>query len=107
VSTRPHTPPMAASNEAEPDQLGVARAEGGAYARALEAMEGDRELFTTEMPFLWHAKIRGEGALQGAGADRPARVHAPRPRQRQALRGGIPTGADALYNCQFSRTERR
>src|SRR5206468_2931804 len=30
---------MAASNEAEPDQLDVARAEGGAYARALQAMD--------------------------------------------------------------------
>jgi hypothetical protein len=97
----------AASNEAEPDQLDVAWAEGGAYARALEAMdeesgavnrragdyqiavadaadgrfvpgldirltllEGDRELFSTTMPFLWHpylyhygtnAKVPGEG----------------------------------------------
>ncbi len=124
MTTPPHTPPMAASNEAEPGQLEVARAEGGAYARALQAMdeesgavtlpagdylvafvqenaegmyeladgrlvwreapeeanahleiavadagdgrfvpglditltvlEGDRELFTTPMPFLWH-----------------------------------------------------
>jgi uncharacterized protein involved in high-affinity Fe2+ transport len=140
MTTQPHTPPMAASNEAEPDQLGVARAEGDAYARALQAMdeesgavtrragdylvafvqenaegmyeladgrlvwreapeeanahleiavadaadgrfvpglditltvaEGDRELFTTTMPFLWHpylyhygtnAKVPGEG----------------------------------------------
>ena len=30
---------MAASNEAEPDQLNVARAEGDAYARALRAMD--------------------------------------------------------------------
>jgi hypothetical protein len=28
MTTRPHTPPVEASNEAEPDQLGVARAEG-------------------------------------------------------------------------------
>jgi hypothetical protein len=39
MTTPPHTPPMAASNEAEPDQLGVARAEGDAYARALQAMD--------------------------------------------------------------------
>src|SRR5829696_6687655 len=39
MTTQPHTPPMAASNEAEPDQLGVARAEGDAYARALRAMD--------------------------------------------------------------------
>ena len=39
MTTPPHTPPMAASNEAEPDQLEVARAEGDAYARALEAMD--------------------------------------------------------------------
>jgi uncharacterized protein involved in high-affinity Fe2+ transport len=39
MTTEPTTPPMAASNEAEPDQLDVARAEGGAYARALEAMD--------------------------------------------------------------------
>jgi hypothetical protein len=131
---------MSASNEAEPDQLDVARVEGGAYAQALEAMdeesgavtqragdylvafvqenaegmyelddgrlvwreaaeeanvhleiavadaadgrfvpaldvtltvlEGDQELFTTTMPFLWHpylyhygsnARVPGEG----------------------------------------------
>jgi hypothetical protein len=39
MTTEPSTPPMAASNEAEPDQLDVARAEGGAYARALQAMD--------------------------------------------------------------------
>ncbi|HET9559038.1 MAG TPA: hypothetical protein VFS70_18010 [Actinomycetota bacterium] len=39
MTTEPTMPPMAASNEAEPDQLDVARAEGGAYARALEAMD--------------------------------------------------------------------
>jgi hypothetical protein len=59
---------MAASNEAEPDHLKIARAEGGADARALQ--EGDRELFTTAMPFLWHpylyhcgtnARVPGEG----------------------------------------------
>jgi hypothetical protein len=32
-------PPMAASNEAEPDQLEIARAQGGTYAQALEAMD--------------------------------------------------------------------
>jgi len=131
---------MEASNEAEPDQLEIARAEGHGYARALEAMDeesgavtqragdylvafvqenaegmyeleggrlvwreaaeeanvhleiavadaadgrfvpglditltvldGDRELFTTSMPFLWHpylyhygsnARVPGEG----------------------------------------------
>jgi hypothetical protein len=30
MTTPPHTPPMAASNEAEPDQLGVAPAVGAA-----------------------------------------------------------------------------
>jgi thioredoxin-like negative regulator of GroEL len=30
---------MSASNEAEPDQLDVARVEGGTYAQALEAMD--------------------------------------------------------------------
>ena len=39
MTTPPHTPPMAASNEAEPDQLEVARAEGDAYAGRL-ATEG-------------------------------------------------------------------
>ncbi|HEX5879638.1 MAG TPA: hypothetical protein VF468_15190 [Actinomycetota bacterium] len=52
MTTEPSTPPTAASNEAEPDQL-----------------EGDRELFSTTMPFLWHpylyrygtnAKVPGE-----------------------------------------------
>jgi Fe2+ transport protein len=140
VTTEPHTPPMEASNEAEPDQLEIARAQGGTYAEALKAMdeesgavtqragdylvafvqehaegmyepvdgrlvwreaateanvhleiavadaadgrfvpgldvtlsvlEGDRELFTTTMPFLWHpylyhygsnARVPGEG----------------------------------------------
>lgn len=140
MTTQPHTPPMAASNEAEPDQLEIARAQGGTYAQALEAMdeesgavtqwagdylvafvqenaegmyeladgqlvwreaaeeanvhleiavadaadgrfvpalditltvlEGERELFTTTMPFLWHpylyhygsnARVPGEG----------------------------------------------
>ena len=165
MTTPPHTPPMAASNEAEPDQLEVARAEGNSYARALEAMdeesgavtqragdylvafvqenaegmyeledgrlvwreapeeanahleiavadaadgrfvpalditltllEGDRELFTTTMPFLWHSlplplrdQRQGPGGrpLHGAGADRPADLDASRPGQRQALR---------------------
>ena len=140
MTTEPHTPPMEASNEAEPDQLEIARAQGGTYAEALKAMdeesgavtqragdylvafvqenaegmyeladrrlvwreaaeeanvhleiavadaadgrfvpglditlsvlEGDRELFTTAMPFLWHpylyhygsnARVPGEG----------------------------------------------
>ena len=140
MTTQPHTPPMEASNEAEPDQLEIARAQGQTYAEALEAMDeesgavtqragdylvafvqenaegmyeladgrlvwreaaeeanvhleiavadaadgrfvpalditltvldGDRELFTTTMPFLWHpylyhygsnARVPGEG----------------------------------------------
>jgi hypothetical protein len=140
VTTQPHTPPMEASNEAEPDQLEIARAQGHTYAEALQAMDqesgavtqragdylvafvqenaegmyeladgrlvwreaaeeanvhleiavadaadgrfvpalditltvldGDRELFTTTMPFLWHpylyhygsnARVPGEG----------------------------------------------
>ena len=39
MTTPAHQPPMAASNEAEPDQLDVARAEGDAYGRALKAMD--------------------------------------------------------------------
>jgi Fe2+ transport protein len=140
VTTEPHIPPMEASNEAEPGQLDIARAQGGTYGQALRAMdeesgavtqragdylvafvqenaegmyelqdgrlvwreapeeanahleiavadaadgrfvpglditltllEGDRELFTTSMPFLWHpylyhygtnARVPGEG----------------------------------------------
>ncbi|GGP78929.1 iron transporter [Saccharothrix coeruleofusca] len=38
MSTPSTTPPTGASNEAEPDQLGLARAEGDAYLRSLEAM---------------------------------------------------------------------
>lgn len=38
MSTPSTTPPTGASNEADPDQLDVARAEGDAYLRALEAM---------------------------------------------------------------------
>ncbi|PSL57373.1 Fe2+ transport protein [Saccharothrix carnea] len=38
MSTPGSTPPMAASNEADAAQLDVARAEGAAYRRALEAM---------------------------------------------------------------------
>jgi hypothetical protein len=38
MSTPSSTPPMGSSNEADPDQLDVARAEGAAYRRALEAM---------------------------------------------------------------------
>ncbi|MFI9008009.1 iron transporter [Actinosynnema sp. NPDC053489] len=38
MSTPGSTPPMSPSNEADPDQLDVARAEGAAYRRALEAM---------------------------------------------------------------------
>jgi uncharacterized protein involved in high-affinity Fe2+ transport len=124
MTTPAHTPPESPSNEAEPDQLQVALAEGAAYHKALQAMQeesgavmqragdylvvlvqedaegmyalddgqlvwheaaedanghleiavadagdgrfvpaldimltvldGDRELFTTTMPFLWH-----------------------------------------------------
>jgi hypothetical protein len=140
VSSQPHTPPMRPSNEAEPEQLEIARAQGSTYGRALQAMdeesgavtqragdylvafvqehaegmyeledgrlvwreapeeanvhleiavadaadgrfvpglditltllEGERELFTTTMPFLWHpylyhygtnARVQGEG----------------------------------------------
>jgi hypothetical protein len=39
VTTQPHTPPMQASNEAEPDQLEIARAQGHTYAEALQAMD--------------------------------------------------------------------
>jgi uncharacterized protein involved in high-affinity Fe2+ transport len=39
VTTPPQDPPMRESNEAEPDQLEVARAEGDAYGRALRAMD--------------------------------------------------------------------
>ena len=48
MTTPPHKPPMAASNEAEPDQLEVARAEGGAYARALQAMDEESGAVTRE-----------------------------------------------------------
>jgi pterin-4a-carbinolamine dehydratase len=40
MTTEPSTLPMAASNQTEPDQLGVARAEGDAYARALDQESG-------------------------------------------------------------------
>jgi hypothetical protein len=39
MTTPPGTPPMGASDEAEPDQPGVARAEGDADTRALQAMD--------------------------------------------------------------------
>jgi hypothetical protein len=39
MSTPPSTPPMKASNEAEPDQLQVARTQGDAYSQALHAMQ--------------------------------------------------------------------
>jgi hypothetical protein len=39
VTTEPHTPPMEASNEAEPAQLRIARAQGDTYAQALRAMD--------------------------------------------------------------------
>jgi len=39
VTTEPNTPPMEASNEAEPDQLEIARAQGDTYAEALRAMD--------------------------------------------------------------------
>ena len=140
MTTEPHIPPMQASNEAEPEQLDIARAQGDTYGQALHAMdeesgavtqragdylvafvqenaegmyelqdgrlvwreapeeanahleiavadaadgrfvpglditlallEGERELFTTNMPFLWHpylyhygtnARVPGEG----------------------------------------------
>jgi len=38
MSTPPHTPTMRESNEAQPGQLDVARAEGDAYGRAMQAM---------------------------------------------------------------------
>ncbi|OLR93623.1 iron transporter [Actinokineospora bangkokensis] len=38
LTTPPRTPPMSASNEADPDQLQVAREQGEAYHRALNAM---------------------------------------------------------------------
>lgn len=38
MTTPPHVPSMDASNEANRDQLGIARAEGEGYRRALEAM---------------------------------------------------------------------
>lgn len=39
MSTSPHTPPARASNEAEPEQLDIARGEGEAYRQALHAMQ--------------------------------------------------------------------
>jgi hypothetical protein len=39
VSSQPHTPPMRPSNEAEPEQLEIARAQGSTYGRALQAMD--------------------------------------------------------------------
>jgi hypothetical protein len=39
VTNQPHTPPMRASNEAEPEQLEIARAQGSTYGRALQAMD--------------------------------------------------------------------
>ena len=39
MTTEPHTPPMEASNEAEPAQLDIARAQGDTYAQALRAMD--------------------------------------------------------------------
>ena len=38
VTTPAHTPPMSASNEADDDQLSIARTEGDAYGAALQAM---------------------------------------------------------------------
>jgi hypothetical protein len=38
VTTQPETPPTEESNEAEPDQLAVAKAQGKAYGKALQAM---------------------------------------------------------------------
>jgi uncharacterized protein involved in high-affinity Fe2+ transport len=39
MTTEPHRPPMRSSNEVEPDQLKVARAQGDTYKQALEAMK--------------------------------------------------------------------
>lgn len=39
MSSPRHTPPMRPSNEAQPGQLDIARAEGNEYFRALKAME--------------------------------------------------------------------
>lgn len=141
MSTPPNTPPMEASNEAQSEQLEVARDEGRAYFAALKAMEeesgavvkragdylvavvqeeaegmyawdggrlvwreapeeanghlevavadaadgrfvpglditvtvgdGERELFTTDMPFLWHPFLYHYGcnfAMPGPGS---------------------------------------
>jgi hypothetical protein len=39
MTTPAHTPPASPSNEAEPDQLQVARVQGDAYSKALHAMQ--------------------------------------------------------------------
>ncbi len=66
---------MAASNEAEPDQLDVARAEGDAYGRALKAMDQESGAVTgragdylvafvqeeAEGMFLWHPFLHHYG----------------------------------------------
>jgi hypothetical protein len=37
--TTPHEPPMASTNEADEDQLAIARAQGDAYGRAMQAVD--------------------------------------------------------------------
>jgi hypothetical protein len=146
MTTEPHTPSMRPSNEVEADQLEVARAQGAAYRRALEAMDkesgavlaeageylvafvqenaegmyeledgrlvwreapeqanvhleiavadaadgrfvpgleieltvldGDRELFSTPMPFLWHPYLYHYGANARVDGDGPFTVRA-------------------------------
>lgn len=46
MTTERRTPPMAPSNEASPDQLDVARAEGDAYGRAMRAMADEEGAVT-------------------------------------------------------------
>lgn len=41
MSTPASTPPSSASNEANKDQLGIARAQGAEYGKALQAMAED------------------------------------------------------------------
>ena len=144
MTTEPHTPPMQASNEAEPAQLEIARAQGDTYAQALRAMDeesgavtqragdylvafvqenaegmyeladgrlvwreasedadahleiavadaadgrfvpglditltvlgGDRELFTTTVPFLWHPYLYHYGTNAGVPGEGPYSV---------------------------------
>jgi hypothetical protein len=144
MTTDARTPPMEASNEAEPDQLKIAYAQGAAYRAALAAMneesgatsrfagdylvafvqenaegmyslddgelvwheapeganvhleiavadaadsrfvpglditltvlDGDRELFTTPMPFLWHPYLYHYGANAAVPGEGPYTV---------------------------------